>query len=102
MNRTGILNELMADHSLSEAQVADLCDVEEVDVAIWLADGDFPVPKDKLCMLTNIAHLQEKRGMTDEQVAALAGMPVEYVAVWKAGSLPVPSGIMIKLMAGIE
>lgn len=101
MDRTGILITLMTDHSLSVAQAADLCNVGEADVLMWLDGGDFPIPKDKLCMLTNIEHLQEKRGMTDAQVAALAGMPVEYVAVWKAGSLPVPTAVMIKLMAGM-
>lgn len=98
MNRTGILKALMEERSLDAEQVASICRVTEDDVAIWLSGGDFPIPKAMLCALASFDRLVAKHKLSDEAVAGMANMPAEYVAVWKAGTLPVPDSLMIKLL----
>ena len=98
MNRTGYLQAVMAEKELSASNVATITGVTEADVNIWLDESEFVIPKDMLCKLYSFGELQAKHKLSDEEVAAMAGMPVEYVNIWAAGQLPVPVGIMLKLI----
>lgn len=58
-------------------------------VAAWFGENpDAFAPKDLLAELMDVQGLCALRGYTEQDVAAICGVPVAYAQAWLAGTLP--------------